>query len=506
MVPALKKIFASAATVTVLCFAPDLAGAPLVAPQTAVEVTASGDGVSVLPVARDRTCPKVLARSRHSLYIEGLQEKFGHVPGHTPLVVLDHDEIERCQGYLAADSSMTGKFSGYNRALFDFIRAKGGVALPPGEIQGRAEDMLAGKISAEVFFDGRGREKLTVLIPNNPDMSVYDALLDFATTDAGRKGYEFLGDALRSQKAVSAEVFRLWGDVHEIAHALDRHYKPAIWKAGGIDLLWHKHKTEMYADVVSVLYLASSGKTQGPEAARFIADLRTVNTVSPGGHDSGLALDHQLSAVYHTAPGLRAAANYISGAGRGIKGLPIDKILKVAQAIVEENALTREEMRAVIDYMDHGRLGYLEGLARMSDSASRDVLRRAVDAYDDEVALSRERIRKQIEDYAVRNPTTIEKEEVDSGIYTDLLLEVRKNDSTPEAFARRIASLKDELRESFVYGASTIDEEHAQKYLEDVGRVTVDYAGELAEKGLATGKAASGAKPRPKSSRTKPQR
>lgn len=500
----LKKIFATAVAVTALgvCPGTGLRAEPDV-PQSGkiMEVSLDSEVAPKLALLEfGRTCPPVAARSRHSLYIEGLQKEFGRLPGHLPLVILDHDELERCQGYLAVSTTMTGKFMAYVAAVAQAVRQTGGIDLSTEDVQGRAMAMLDNKVSAETFFDDKKNAVLMVLVPSNPDVSIYDTLRDFSETDFNRKGYDFLQDMFRSQKVISVGTFRLWADAHEIVHALDRHYQLEIWRAEGFEALWLRHKAEMYADVASILYMAARGETQDADFARTIADLRTVNTLSDNSRnaDDRLALN-QLGAVYHTAPGLRSAANYISGAGEDIKGMTIEEIMDAAQGIVEDSAFSREEMKAVIRYINQGA-GYLQALSAEPDGAAKDAAFRAVEAYAEEVYLSRERIRRQVEDYHDRLPTQRERDEVVSGLYSDFIAEARLNDKMPEDFARRVSETKDELRSRFVYGASTIDEEEASKSLEDVTRAVVDFTGELAEKSRID------AKPLPKPSLPQPPR
>ena len=482
MTSRLKQIFASFAAATVFWLAP---GTGFSANQESIVAVDSGEDLSVSFFETDKKCRTVRVKSDHSHYIGELQKKFGRLPGHVPLVILDHDEIERCQGALVADGTMTGKFTAFNIAVFQFVQARSGLALSSQDVKNRALDLMNDRISAETIMDDRKNPVLTVLVPGNPDVSVYDALLDFVDADHSGKGYDFLRDTLRSQNVVVANTFLMWGDVHEIAHGLDPHYTPQIWKTQGAEMLWQRHKAESYADVVSVLYLAHAGKTQGSGFARFIADLRTVNTLSGDdrGDDQKRALNHQLNTVYYTAPSLRSAANYISSMGDGIKDLPIEEVLQVARGIVEENALSLNEMRAIISYMDSGK--------KNKNST--------VEAYGDETLLAQERLKRQIDDYYDRSPTQQERQEMNAGIYTDLMNDARLHDKNPEAFARRIAQVRDELRGRFIYGASTMDEEETQKHLEDVSRAVIDFGRELAEKNP------SGAKPPPKPSPPRPR-
>ncbi len=344
----LKKSFLRAATASIFLAAPGFAAA---------------DAVETMPVASpDPVCPEGdIPQTRHSKMVAAFQAQFGAGrTGIDPVLYLDRDEIERRARQLAHKDGFRDKtiVSRREAALQIYIEEKAGVTILPANAARISQHLTAGTPMA--VWQGGLSGGINIVIPMSPD---YPMHMIHAETFDEKKSADFAG--LKSgiygmwrASGMDVETHARWINHHETAHGMDKAFnmrvpQPQMWSS-----VLQRHKTEMFADVVSVLQMAKEGKKN---TFPFMREMRVILAYHQNQQSSFTLLKDVMSgnfadlvgkasaAVYWTVPGLDAANALVEKLGpEGLQKMSTEDIMRASEAIVNQQALDLAAAQGVI--------------------------------------------------------------------------------------------------------------------------------------------------------------
>jgi hypothetical protein len=156
-------------------------------------------------------------------------------------------------------------------------------------------------------------------------------------------------DKNKLKNVMPLEKFTRHVDYHEIGHCLYESRVKTVDRTMA-DVVIHRHKSEMYADIMGVLLSAHyDGET---DMGKSMADLRMVSAALNGPiathYAEGGSFDYFSATMYTIHDGSLGAQRAIDRLGvKAIKAMSLDELRTLGDKILEENALDVKKMDLV---------------------------------------------------------------------------------------------------------------------------------------------------------------